>query len=603
MKKYLVCILFAAVLVCSCGLAVSASAQTEGEPAADKSIDEITYVMDDGASVSLSEENAKNGLRFSASMSEEDYTGLTANAEYTDISFGMFIMPYDYVSTGDLTEENLFGENAIYDWAEWNGSEWVYKGSKTRIINIVRSEMTPESDGKYHNYGVISNILDGNIARDFVGRGYIRYTFEGTVRYLLAEYAGAGQSANVRSVAYVAQLAVSAGAVTAEESVWLTENYLDKAITDTTGGDYAYIDLSSSAEYALPAEGRATRLTSENLEQISFTAGENALYVENAVLKPLLTKGENILYLHTGKEEEGNYIFGISKITVVAADMLLDTEDEFYEFIDGIRSGSAVLHTGQYIVMTGDMDMRGKGSWKDLFPENFSKGFGGTFDGRYHSVYGGKWGQAGMFGAVTQDAAVKNLNIVAPEILFGYSGVVVSRLAGTLENINVVVNGALSTHSSTQPTMDVTCMVSYSVSSSARLINVDVYRYDAPATDKKCSLWYTGDGSSVSENSGNDAYTAGGWTNKRPTDLGTDRALAAVTISGETAITTEAEEGSAVCLVSGTGVKAETGIKVSGGKITIDSADIDAQTFGSNIFFLEIEEAREKLYIPVTLAA
>ena len=78
----------------------------------------------DGAELIVEGAGGINGLNFTASMSADDYEGLMAlvgeENTYASIETGLIIMPGYYIQEyGFPGEGTLFGENAVYDWAEY----------------------------------------------------------------------------------------------------------------------------------------------------------------------------------------------------------------------------------------------------------------------------------------------------------------------------------------------------------------------------------------------------------------------------------------------------------------------------------------------------
>ena len=205
-----------------------------------KTVNEVVFSMDKGAGVRLNDDG-KNGLRFTANMSLSDYSGLIANVgdgeeyAYSSLKFGMIIAPayYNEQEGFELTKENIFGENAKYDWAIdgiYNGSNSVQ--TKLRIINLqttVMNEIEAKNIAQY--YGSITNIKDGtgddgfnNLALEFMGVGYVEYTDQaGNTDWLFFE-----NNDNVRSMAFVAQETIDNLNTTEEDVYTLQTNYLDK---------------------------------------------------------------------------------------------------------------------------------------------------------------------------------------------------------------------------------------------------------------------------------------------------------------------------------------------------------------------------------------
>ena len=209
-------IMGAALSIVAGGAAVAQNAKVA------KAENAVAPVMTYGASVRYASESGTNGLRFQATVAKEDYN---ENATY-----GMLILPEDYVKVYPLTVENVFGESAVYDWATQNeNEEWEYTGTKKRIINISYSSLASNAAGDYVIKGSILNIKDKNVGRNFVGCAYS--CVDGT--YTLAQWASAdGGTAdianNTRSMLYVAQAAIKSGAISDEQKDMLKTTYIDK---------------------------------------------------------------------------------------------------------------------------------------------------------------------------------------------------------------------------------------------------------------------------------------------------------------------------------------------------------------------------------------
>ena len=283
----------------------------------------------------------------------------------------------------------------------------------------------------------------------------------------------------------------------------------------------------------------------------------------------------------------------------VIADIIISDKETFVEFVDELRNNASVIYEGKYIALSEDMDMTDYASWKDL-NQSASVGFAGTFDGMGHTVYGGSYGQCGMFKGITAAGTVKNLNIVAPVIKFGYSGVLAGTVGGTVDNVTFVINAANSVSLSTMTSMPESCIVAYKLTEGGVIRNTDVYIYDI-ANDKGAEFWFVRS-SNKGVYGGNNVYAVNGWLNSSVTSGHTGNTLAARPIEGNTEIAVNADDGVKVFLVNGFGVKTDTGLTVSGGKVVIDASSLDTDLFGEGTFFLETEGADGNIYIPLTLA-
>ena len=231
------------------------------------------FVMEEGAAVRKGSD--KQGIRFNAILGEEAYEVLSnKNAE-----FGMLIVPKDYVTEGyELTAENVFGENAVYQ-ANVKASE-VEEGKKA-IIQI--TEPTIEKKGEeYKIYGSLVGVLTNNIARGFIGTAYVYV--DGT--YYLADYAGDLATNNTRSMAYVAKLAVDEGDSASDT---LQKNYINpvkdlsfnytvnKVMVDFDGSTTKEVISTSNAQFATPVVYDSTAVFGFNGQGVnSFVCMENA---------------------------------------------------------------------------------------------------------------------------------------------------------------------------------------------------------------------------------------------------------------------------------------------------------------------------------------
>lgn len=199
------------------------------------------FEMKSGASVKV---GTDNGLRFTAVLPASEYE--------SGATYGMLIAPEDYVRTNDLTVENVFGENAVYDYAVRNEQgEWVYFGTKTRIINVTYDTLPTDKNGDYLIKGSILSLKDNNIARNFVGRAYKRTGTAGSYVYEMANYAGGNVGNNARSMFAVAKAAINSDRESAATKAFLESEYIDKSYTLATlteGDDYVKFFSKSSSE-------------------------------------------------------------------------------------------------------------------------------------------------------------------------------------------------------------------------------------------------------------------------------------------------------------------------------------------------------------------
>ena len=210
-----------------------------------------SLVMAKGAAVRI--DDSCTGMRFTAAMGKAAYEKIADNV----VSGGMFIMPEDYVAKyGDLTEENLFGGNAVYS-GEIN--------DKITIIDIVYGGMTySEQNARYEIKGTISNIIEKNYSRNFIARAYLKMK-DGSV--ILAAYEDNNSVNNVRSIQNVAKIALADGSV----------DYTGKELSVL--GDYTDFSAQISGDRYLPLfepQGNGT-IAWDSLEKaykFSFTSND-----------------------------------------------------------------------------------------------------------------------------------------------------------------------------------------------------------------------------------------------------------------------------------------------------------------------------------------
>ena len=233
MKRSVVFLLlgFACASLCAAGTVYGVKAEENASVTPETAGLEMTA----GASVRMAESKELTGIRWAVTMPADTYNALESSAEYTEVSYGILIAPYAYHKATPLTAASVFGAGGekVYGWADEDG---VYEESYTQIINLETEQLyTSETDAEnVHFYGSIVDILEKNLAGDFIGIGYIGYTTaEGETSYVFA-----AENDNARSAAYVAQKAIedtSAAAPSEEKKSWLQANYVDPVKTvDTT---------------------------------------------------------------------------------------------------------------------------------------------------------------------------------------------------------------------------------------------------------------------------------------------------------------------------------------------------------------------------------
>ena len=193
---------------------------------ADTSGNYLLY-MENGASVRIGKTESTNGIRFSAKITEEEKLALDKKYGAENVTYGMLIAKLDDVQTnGNLSGETVFGENAVYNWAE-NGKYTPEEG-KTRITNLtISSKNLATDDGDYIVRGSISGILDKNLTVERVARAYVKCHAESEDIYYFSDF----KLENARSVVYVADNAIlKNNEMKPESKDWIFDNYIMKAV-------------------------------------------------------------------------------------------------------------------------------------------------------------------------------------------------------------------------------------------------------------------------------------------------------------------------------------------------------------------------------------
>lgn len=280
------------------GGAIGSEKSASAENAADI-LSAVRLSMTQGASVRLSgtsESGANSGIRFGMTLSNEDYEMLNDNVgsgkALESVSFGMLIAPIGY----RLTEENCFGEQAIYDWATFDesSSSWHYiNGGKRRIVNIEGglehwTDYTTD-DGTVKLYtGSVINIKAQNLTNEFHGVGYLAATVGGETQYLFAE-----ENDNVRSIVYTAQKCLETE-ISSEDRTFLENNYLNPVAEQTTNytleiydeGQNGVLQKTSSetksakigSSVSMQADGNKPFLSAQsNMQSVVYANGKTVL--------------------------------------------------------------------------------------------------------------------------------------------------------------------------------------------------------------------------------------------------------------------------------------------------------------------------------------
>lgn len=224
-------------LVAGAGVSTLSAGATAEKTVAGKGVDSFQMVY--GASVRCGD-GVENGIRFSATISDDEYKALEKLEETSGVSvnYGVLIVPADMFAEADLTEANIF-QNANYCL------ENCERGcSKTHLATVEYATLADDSatDEVMNLRGSLIRIKEDNINREFVGLAYIEYENANDPtqnEYEFANYAlpvdennnpiaeGVRELANTtRSMTYVAQRAIVKNEVDATTAQTLASDYI-----------------------------------------------------------------------------------------------------------------------------------------------------------------------------------------------------------------------------------------------------------------------------------------------------------------------------------------------------------------------------------------
>ena len=159
--------------------------KTADVPSEDTSL-EVKSTMENGASIRL---GSVNGIRFYTTVDTAKIAELKAAG--ATVEMGTLIAPKDLIGDSELTFNLDAGK---YVDVAYKASEYYTEGNFTGIVGSIVN--IKEANTAY-------SAENGNIAREFVGRGYVKVTKDGKTTITYADYSDGNISNNSRSLAYV----------------------------------------------------------------------------------------------------------------------------------------------------------------------------------------------------------------------------------------------------------------------------------------------------------------------------------------------------------------------------------------------------------------
>lgn len=253
------------VLALSCVLAVALAGGVSAMNTTPASAADVTtFQMIPGASVRAGGANdTKNGIKFAAEISKTEFEALS------DVSAGIFILPYSYVENYEaVNETTCFGQEFKYTWQTgentWsNGEPRTVATDTSKPVSILHVAATPFeaaseiTDGEtvYRVQGSVVDMQAENLDKKYVGVAYIKAGED----YYFTET----KADNSRAIVTVAQNILNT-ADAAEKDVAAAKGYLNTYLgTGKTVAVNQEVYVNSSTGYT-----KLTNVPAGTLEEI-----------------------------------------------------------------------------------------------------------------------------------------------------------------------------------------------------------------------------------------------------------------------------------------------------------------------------------------------
>ena len=193
-----------------------------------------------------------------------------------------------------------------------------------------------------------------------------------------------------------------------------------------------------------------TAIVDDEGKSISYT---------NGMVESTLQAGDHIWTVDNGKYEITTKLFCATKIITTAAELVqmqtignLQSEERTY--VSGGKeekmttySYSGYFALGNDITLT-DADYGEGNKWLTLFSSHMGSkqytdvGFSGIFEGMGHSIYNAKFGCDGLFGTISQDGTVRNVNVRNATLCDSYGNAMARNVFGHIQNVKISVDQA-----------------------------------------------------------------------------------------------------------------------------------------------------------------
>lgn len=224
-----------------------------------------------------------NGLRFSAEISETEYTAL----KEAGAKFGAVIVAKDLAKTVEINEETVFGANPSFYFS----NETQTSNGKISMLHIANAACENiDEDANVEIAGSITNIAVSNFTRSFIGRVYVaipQTNENGEVTgytYQFAPYYEGNVANNTRCIYYVAQRAVEEEKSNADV---LQEKYIDVFAQTDRFTKYTYRYTVQHHYLQATTEG-SSEMTTLHTETQSLYAQLNSEVSAYPIAKPMV---------------------------------------------------------------------------------------------------------------------------------------------------------------------------------------------------------------------------------------------------------------------------------------------------------------------------
>lgn len=220
----------------------------------------IEILMGD-AEVRVEGDDGINGLFFKAQMDADQYDALKSRVgegkDFVSMETGLIIAPVAYENHYELCEDTLFGEDAVYDWAEWDDEKgaYVYNGTnsydtKIRVININANDWV--SNGDYYVYeGGMVDVLPLNVIQLFESIAYVSLVDAGGETWRIFSDPCAESVVHSMQKQY--------DSFTDDQKAWVDENWASSILTiDESTWDMIFQTAFSTEQFTFQTYDHAT---------------------------------------------------------------------------------------------------------------------------------------------------------------------------------------------------------------------------------------------------------------------------------------------------------------------------------------------------------